>query len=52
VVDKEVTVVVNGKKVLETKAAKETVPERGLICLDGIAGGIAYRRILLSELPD
>jgi hypothetical protein len=52
VVDKEVTVRVNGRKVLETDAIKETVPESGLVCLDGFAGGITYRKILLSELPD
>lgn len=52
VVDKEVTVTVNGRKVLETDAIKETVPDGGLICLDGFAGGITYRKILLSELPD
>ena len=52
VVDKEVTVTINGRRVLKTKAFKETVPERGLVCLDGIAGGITYRKILLSSLPD
>lgn len=52
VVDKEVTVHVNGKKVVETTATKDTVPDRGLVCLDGVAGGITYRRILLSELPE
>ena len=52
VVGKEVTVVINGKQVLKTQTSKETVPERGLICLDGFAGGITYRKILLSELPD
>ncbi|NQV29240.1 MAG: DUF1080 domain-containing protein [Rhodopirellula sp.] len=52
VVDKKVTVIINGKKVLETTATKETVPARGLICLDGFAGGITYRKILLSELPE
>jgi hypothetical protein len=52
VVDKQVTVSINGKKVLETEADKETVPARGLICLDGFAGGITYRKILLSDLPE
>lgn len=52
VVDKQVTVEINGKKVLEARASKDTVPDRGLVCLDGVAGGITYRRILLSELPD
>lgn len=51
VVDKEVTVSINGTKVLETKATKDTVPDQGLVCLDGYAGGITYRKILLSELP-
>tara|TARA_R110002072_G_scaffold303108_2_gene493858 strand:- start:20254 stop:23283 length:3030 start_codon:yes stop_codon:yes gene_type:complete len=52
VVDKKVTVSINGKKVLETQATKETVPESGFVGLDGFAGGITYRKILLSELPD
>ena len=52
VVDRKVTVTINGKKVLETQATKDTVPDRGLVCLDGFAGGITYRKILLSELPD
>jgi hypothetical protein len=52
VVDKEVAVSINGRKVLETDATKETVPDSGLVCLDGIAGGITYRKILLSELPE
>jgi len=52
VVDKEVAVTINGRKVLETDAIKETVPDSGLVCLDGIAGGITYRKILLSELPE
>lgn len=52
VVDKKVTVTINDRKVLETEATKETVPDRGLVCLDGFAGGITYRKILLSDLPD
>ncbi|MFT5326976.1 MAG: hypothetical protein ACI8P0_004861 [Planctomycetaceae bacterium] len=52
VVDKKVTVTINDKKVLETQATKETVPDQGLVCLDGFAGGITYRKILLSELPE
>ena len=52
VVDKKVTVTINDRKVLETEATKETVPDRGLVCLDGFAGGITYRKILLSALPD
>jgi hypothetical protein len=52
VVDKKVTVTINGRKVLETEATKETVPDRGLICLDGIPGGITYRKIILSELSE
>ncbi|MGZ0168877.1 MAG: family 16 glycoside hydrolase [Planctomycetales bacterium] len=52
VVDKKVTVTINDRKVLETEATKETVPDRGLICLDGFAGGITYRKIILSELPE
>ena len=52
VVDKKVTVTINDKKVLETQATKETVPDQGLVCLDGFAGGITYRKILLSELSE
>lgn len=52
VVDKKVTVTINNRKVLETEATKDTVPDRGLVCLDGFAGGITYRKILLSALPD
>jgi hypothetical protein len=52
VVGKKVTASINGKQILETVVTKETVPDSGLICLDGFAGGITYRKILLSELPE
>lgn len=53
-VEKIVTVTINGKQVLEALAENpdsETIPEKGYVALDGEAGGIAYRKILLSELP-
>jgi hypothetical protein len=53
-VDRTVTVTVNGKKVLEEIADNpdiENIPEKGYVALDGEAGGITYRKVLLSELP-
>jgi hypothetical protein len=53
-VDKDITVTVNGKKVLETIADNpdiDNIPEKGYVALDGEAGGITYRKVLLSELP-
>ena len=46
-----VEVNINGKSVLETVAVNERVPSRGFVALDGLSGGIAYRKILLDELP-
>jgi len=52
VIGDQMTVRVNGRKVLETQLVSETVPDRGYVCLDGAAGGIAYRKILVSDLPE
>lgn len=46
-----VEVNINGKPVLETVAVNERIPSRGFVALDGISGGIAYRKVLLVELP-
>jgi len=42
---------INGQKVLESSFVADEWPERGLIVLDGVRGGIAYRRIVLSDQP-
>lgn len=52
VIDDQMTVRINGRKVLETQLVSETVPDRGHVCLDGAAGGITYRKILVTDLPD
>ena len=52
VVGDQMTVRVNGRKVLETQLVSETVPNRGYVCLDGSAGGITYRKVLVSDLPE
>lgn len=50
--DGDVTVVVNERKVLEAPAVNAEIPQKGYVALDGVNGGISYRKILLSELPD
>lgn len=52
VVDDQMTVRINDRKVLETQLVSETVPDRGYVCLDGAAGGITYRKVLVTDLPD
>lgn len=47
----EVTATINGRKVLDTKATSETIPLKGYVALDGVIGGITYRKVLLTELP-
>eukprot|EP00913_Durusdinium_trenchii_P023368 g21946.t1 len=47
----QVTATINGRKVLDTKAVSETIPQKGYVALDGSLGGITYRKILLIELP-
>jgi WD40 repeat protein/serine/threonine protein kinase len=51
VVDNVLAIHINGKKVLETPLSSETVPDLGHVCLDGAAGGITYRNVLVSDLP-
>jgi hypothetical protein len=43
-----VKVWINGRLVQETEAIDDQIPESGYLALDGIAGGIAYRRVLVS----
>ncbi len=45
-----VEVWINDKKVLETIAQNDLVPLEGYVALDGVTGGIAYRKTLLVEL--
>jgi hypothetical protein len=43
-----VKVWINDRLVQDTEAIDDQVPESGFIALDGIAGGISYRRVLVS----
>jgi hypothetical protein len=43
----QVQVWINDQLVLETEAIDDQVPEAGYVALDGIAGGIAYRRVVV-----
>lgn len=43
--------ILNGKTVLETFALSDDIPEEGYVLLDGVTGGIAYRKVLLTEVP-
>ena len=43
-----VKVWINDRLVQETEAIDDQIPESGHIALDGIAGGIAYRRVVVS----
>lgn len=47
----KVEVWINDKLVLDTIAQNDMVPLEGFIALDGVNGGIAYRKLLLVELP-
>jgi len=49
--DDIVEVTINGKQIL-TATAQGDLPKRGLIALDGVNGGITYRKVLISELPE
>jgi hypothetical protein len=51
VIRQTTTVTINRRKVLETTAVNEEIPLKGYIALDGITGGISYRKVLLMELP-
>ena len=46
----KVEVTINSRPVLKTSAIKAEIPIKGHIALDGVAGGITYRKILLTEL--
>jgi hypothetical protein len=46
-----VEVWINGKQVLDAIAQNDMVPLAGFVALDGVTGGIAYRKTLLVELP-
>jgi hypothetical protein len=48
----DLVVTINGKKVLETVAVSPDKSKQGYVALDGVAGGITYRKILVSELPE
>ena len=48
--DKKVQVAINGKDVLKATLG-EDVPTQGFVVLDGVAGGISYRKVLVYELP-
>ncbi len=43
-----VKVSINGKVVLDTQAVENAIQESGHVALDGISGGISYRKVLLS----
>ncbi len=44
-------VTINGEVVLDTYAVENVVPLSGYVILDGITGGISYRKIVLSGEP-
>ena len=45
-----VRVEINGQRVLMTTVTDPDLPAVGHVALDGIAGGITYRRVLLVPL--
>jgi hypothetical protein len=48
----KVSVTINGRKVLDTTASDPDIGKKGYVALDGMVGGITYRKVLLSELRD
>ena len=46
----KVQVAINGKDVLKATLGDD-VPAKGHVVLDGVAGGISYRKVLVFELP-
>lgn len=50
-VGERLRVAVNGMEVLDTPLSDPNIGKEGYVCLDGVQPGIAYRRILLYELP-
>ncbi|MEZ6066389.1 MAG: family 16 glycoside hydrolase [Planctomycetaceae bacterium] len=51
VIDKRARVVINGQEVLDTAFSLGDNPASGYIALDGVAGGISYRKLILSDQP-
>jgi hypothetical protein len=47
----DVKVWINDKQVLQTELPK-AVPEQGTVMLDGVVGGISYRKVLLFDLKE
>ncbi|MFG0333034.1 MAG: DUF1080 domain-containing protein, partial [Maioricimonas sp. JB049] len=49
-----VTVEINGEQVLRTTASDPEIARSGFVALDGITGGISYRKVLITDLstPD
>ncbi len=47
----ELKVTINGEVVLDTLAVENAVPLQGYMVLDGITGGISYRKVVLSGEP-
>ncbi|WP_145369815.1 family 16 glycoside hydrolase [Maioricimonas rarisocia] len=45
-----VAVEINGEQVLRTTASDPEIPKSGFVALDGITGGISYRKILITDL--
>ena len=45
-----VEVIINDKPVLNSEASNDEIPLKGFIAIDGSAGGITYRRILITEI--
>ena len=50
VVGEDFTVWINEQVVIDTDAVDDQIPESGYVALDGIPGGISYRKVLLTEL--
>ncbi|MEX0717468.1 MAG: DUF1080 domain-containing protein [Planctomycetaceae bacterium] len=48
----KVDVWINDKQVLDTVTRNDQIPSRGMVLLDGVSGGISYRKILLLELVE
>jgi uncharacterized coiled-coil protein SlyX len=51
VIDARLTVTLNGRQVLQTTFAETDRPKAGYVALDGVTGGISYRKIILSSNP-
>jgi hypothetical protein len=51
VVGDRVRVAIDGKEVLSTTFPTSDRPQAGHVALDGVSGGISYRKIILSDRP-